>query len=78
MHDEEQTTAFNLGNLVFGFLGSWCAVVVCLMVYAPDAEAPASREPAQEPIEEVQPPAPTESFEPSAYFLSFNSIHLEK
>ena len=79
--EEEKESAFNLGNFLFGFLGAWCAVIVCLMVYEAEAQAPGSREPAQE-VPNVpavpQPKTPSEDFEPSAYLLSFNSIHLEK
>ncbi len=66
--------AFDTGNFLFGFLGAWCALVIGFMVYAPEAKAPSSRSPAQVPLE----PSPTEPFDPRAYFLSFNSIHLEK
>ena len=75
---EESSTAFNAGNLLFGFLGAWCASVVCLMIYTTTPEAPfeENRSPAQAIPSSTQ--APTESFEPTAYLLSFNSIHFEK
>lgn len=74
-YTEEQPSPFNLGNLLFGFLGAWCASIVCLMVYT--SEVP-DRAPAEEPAPLKNPQNAPEPFNPEAYLLSFNSIHLEK
>lgn len=70
-YTEEQASSFNLGNILFGFLGAWCACIVCIMVYTNEA-------PERAPAEEHAPQKAPESFAPEAYLLSFNSIHLEK